>query len=410
MLTSYRRLFAIPHVRSLLLWSLVARLYMPGLPIAVTFLVAGWTGSYTLAGLVVGAFTLGVALVGPLRGRMADRGGVDRLVLVCALAFATGLLALCLLPGSHWWTALPLALVTGLFSSPANQIVRGLWPRITSGPDRQAVYAAEATLQELVFVFSPVLAAGAVALAGPRTALALLAALGLAGALGLVWALRRAGLTGAAPAEEGEPSAAGPRRSLLRIPALSALVALLLLMIGGIIGVDLAIVAWANELRAPEYVMVLASIWALGSVAGGLIAGALPGRPHLTRRAAAAALGIVLLVPFAPPITDLPTPLLAAPALFVSGLTIAPTLAAAMGRLSDLAPPHRRSEAFGWMNTATATGGAIAAPLTGALVDLGGIASGMGGAAVLVAVAAALTVFVPAAARPRTAELTRQGD
>ena len=399
-LANYRRLFAVPHVMSLLVWSLTARFYTPGLMIAVTFLVQGWTGSYTLAGLVAGAFTLGMALVGPLRGRMADRGGVDRLILVCAVVFTVGLSVLALLPASLWWLSIPLALGTGLFGTPANQIVRALWPRLTRGPERQAIYAAEATTQELLFVFSPILTAAVVAMAGPRYALLMLAVLGLSGAVGFAWALRRAGVTGPAPDEEGtaapvsDRARPGRRRSLLRSPALCLIFAMCLLIVCGVMGMDLVIVAWANELNAPQYVMVLASVWALGSLVGGAIAGGRKGTPRLPLRAFAAALGMAALIPFMPPITHLPTPLLITPLLFVSGLALAPTLAAVMGRLGETAPAHRRAEAFGWLATAMSTGGAIAGPLTGALVDTHGIAGGTLGAVCLVTVAAVFSLFL----------------
>ncbi|MFE1166000.1 MFS transporter [Nocardiopsis sp. NPDC058789] len=405
MLANYRRLFAVPHVLSLLTWSLAARFYTPGLMIAVTFLVQGWTGSYTLAGLVAGAFTLGMAMVGPLRGRMADRGDSDRLVLVCGVVFTVGLVTLALLPASLWWVSIPLALGTGLFGTPANQIVRALWPRLTTGSERQAIYAAEATTQELVFVFSPILTAGVVALAGPRWALLLLGILGLMGAVGFALSLRRAGVTG--PAEPDRPgavprdagggadrTAAPADRSLLFHPVLCLLFVMCATIVSGVVGMDLVIVAWANELEAPHYVMVLASIWALGSLVGGAVAGALRGTPRLPLRAFGAALGIAVLVPFLPPVSHLPTPLLITPLLFVSGLALAPTLAAVMGRLGDAAPAHRRAEAFGWMATAMGIGAALAGPLTGALVDTNGIAGGALGATVLVLVAAVLSLFL----------------
>lgn len=419
-LANYRRLFAVPHVLSLLTWSLAARFYTPGLMIAVTFLVQGWTGSYTLAGLVAGAFTLGMALVGPLRGRMADRGNSDRLVLVCGVVFTVGLTALALLPASLWWVSIPLALGTGLFGTPANQIVRALWPRLTKGSERQAIYAAEATTQELLFVFSPILTAGVVALAGPRWALLLLGVLGLMGAVGFALSLRRAGVTGpaapdpvAAPSGDATGSEGAPgegeggsgscerqRRSLLFYPALCLVFAMCMMIVSGVVGMDLVIVAWANELNAPHYVMVLASIWALGSLVGGAVAGSLKGTPRVPLRAFGAALGLAVLVPFLPPVSHLPTPLLITPLLFVSGLALAPTLAAVMGRLGDTAPAHRRAEAFGWMATAMSTGAAVAGPLTGALVDTNGIAGGALGAVGLVLLAAVLSLFLPRTDEP----------
>ncbi|WP_017584738.1 MFS transporter [Nocardiopsis ganjiahuensis] len=417
MLANYRRLFAVPHVLSLLTWSLAARFYTPGLMIAVTFLVQGWTGSYTLAGLVAGAFTLGMAMVGPLRGRMADRGNSDRLVLVCGAVFTIGLTTLALLPASLWWLSIPLALGTGLFGTPANQIVRALWPRLTTGAERQAIYAAEATTQELLFVFSPILTAGVVALAGPRWALLLLGVLGLMGAVGFALSLRRAGVTGPAETESAsarsgeaggrssEPSSR-PGRSLLFHPALCLLFVMCMAIVSGVVGMDLVIVAWANELNSPQYVMVLASVWALGSLVGGAVAGALKGAPRLSLRAFGAAAGIAVLIPFLPPVNHLPTPLLITPLLFVSGLALAPTLAAVMGRLGDAAPAHRRAEAFGWMATAMSTGAAVAGPLTGALVDTQGIAGGALGATVLVLVAAVLSLFLPGSVAATTAPVS----
>ncbi|GHD34189.1 MFS transporter [Nocardiopsis kunsanensis] len=407
-LTNYRRLFGVPHVLSLLVWSLAARFYMPGQMIAVTFLVEDWTGTYSYAGLVAGAFTLGMALVGPLRGRMADRGGSDRLVMVCGVVFAAGMVTLALLPAFLWWMAVPLALVTGVFGSPANQIVRGLWPRLTRGPERQAIYAAEATTQELLFVFSPIVTAAVVTWAGPRAAMLMLAVLALAGAVGFFLALRRARVTGPAPVEEGAEEPGGRRRSLIRVPALALLFTMALLAVGGVIGMDLTIVAWANELNTPQYVMVLASVWALGSLVGGAIAGALPGSPRLVRRSLAATAGLMLLVPFMPPVLHLPTPLLVLPLLFLSGMTLAPLLAAVMGRIGDLAPSDRRSEAFGWMATALGTGGALASPAVGAMIDALGVAGGVAGAGLGLLAASGLSLFVrpPSEARPGVAEDT----
>ncbi|WP_304451378.1 MFS transporter [Nocardiopsis sp. YSL2] len=408
MWSNYRRLFAVPHVLSLLSWSLLARFYMPGQMIAVTFLVVEWTGSYTYAGVVAGAFTLGMALVGPLRGRMADRGGSDRLVLVCGAVFTTGLVVLALFPASLWWLAVPLALGTGLFGSPANQIVRALWPRLTRGPERQAIYAAEATTQELLFVFSPILTAGVVASWGARWSLLVLAVLALAGSIGFALALRRAGVTGPAPVEPAAAAAgdasgaaggaagragAGRRRSLVLHPVLGLLFAMCLLMIVGIIGTDLMIVAWANELDAPEYVMVLASVWALGSLVGGMVSGAVKGPPNLVRRCFATTLGLALVLPFLPPITHLPTPLLATPVLFLAGLAVAPTLAAVMGRIGDSAPSDRRAEAFGWLATAMGVGAAIAGPLAGGLIDGFGIAGGTAATVGALLVASVLSLF-----------------
>ncbi len=400
MLSIYRHLFAVPHVAPLLCWSILSRLYLPGIPVSMTFLVTSWERSYAEAGLVVGAFTVGVGLISPLRGRMADRGDTDRLMLVCGIAVAVGFLVVTVLPAHLWWLAIPVTLVSGLFAPPANQVVRGLWPRIVTGRDRQAVYGVEATLQELLYIVGPTLTAGAVAVANPRVALVMVAASALAGSVGLAVTLRRAGLTSAAPEQ---PTGAAPRTSLVRVTGLLPLFGVMLLVNGGVVAVDMGIVAWANELARPEYVMVLASVLALGSLAGGLIAVAMRGTPRLFRRAFACALGVAVLASLVPPVLQLPSPLLVAPALFLAGMAFAPTLAAAMDRISDVLPVERRAEGFGWLTTAMTTGAALGSPLVGALMDLGGIALGFGGAATMIAVAAVLALRVPASASNHSA-------
>ncbi|GAA1105624.1 MFS transporter [Nocardiopsis composta] len=392
---SYRRLFAVPDVGSLLFWSLAARLHIGGMPIAVTFLVADWTGSYALAGMVAGGLTVGTALGGPIRGRMADRQPNDRLLLVSAVVYGGGLTAMAMLPAALWWAAVPLAVFTGVFQPPATQIGRALWPRLTSGPVRQTMFAAEATLQELLFIIGPLLAAMVVGFGGGRTGLLVLGAIACTGAVGFALALRRAGHTLPPRTSEtgggsGEP--AGRRRSLLTDAQVLLVICVIMLMVAGLGSIDLAMVAWSRELGTPGYAGGLMAVYSLGSLVGGLIAGTLAGRPRIPRRAFGTAAGALLLVPLLPPVLHLPTPWLIGPVLFVAGLAIAPTVAAVTERVGDLAPPDRRGEAYGWMTTATTGGISLASPLTGWLIDLGGIALGVAGAAALAVLGALLTL------------------
>ncbi|PSL00821.1 putative MFS family arabinose efflux permease [Murinocardiopsis flavida] len=392
MLRSYRRIFEVPDLLPILIWSMLARLHLPGMPIALTFLVADWTGSYGLAGIAVGALTLGNAIAGPLRGRMADRGATDRIMVLCGLVFASGLTVIALLPAALWWASVPLALATGLFQPPAGQVARALWPRLTTGSVRQTMYATESTVQELLFVVGPLLAAAMVAVSGGRVAVLVLAGVSLSSSIAFALVLRRTGHAGAVVPEGGPQS--GPRRSLLRSRSLILLFALMLLLVAGLGAVDLVIVAWGRELGSPGVTGGLAAIWALGSAVGGFVAGALTRPPRLARRAAAAALGVAVLVPLLPPFTSL-SPWLISPVLFAAGLAIAPTLAAATSLIGEIAPEERRAEAFGWLNTAVATGLAGSAPVAGWLLDVAGVAAGVGAAAVAMALAAVLSLLVP---------------
>src|SRR3954451_20139737 len=48
---------------------------MTGTPLAMSFLIAGWSGSYAIAGLVGAVLMAGLGVAGPVRGRVADRRG-----------------------------------------------------------------------------------------------------------------------------------------------------------------------------------------------------------------------------------------------------------------------------------------------------------------------------------------------
>lgn len=79
-------MLAVPGMTPLLAMSLLARTAITADAMALTmYVVVGLGMSYTAAGAVVAALTAGVALGGPLLGRMVDRRGL-RVVL-----------------GSRWW-------------------------------------------------------------------------------------------------------------------------------------------------------------------------------------------------------------------------------------------------------------------------------------------------------------------
>lgn len=393
MLGPYKQMAAVPHLPSLLAWSLFGRLHITGTPIAITFLVAGWTGSYALAGTVSALLTAGVSVAGPLRGRSADRQPATRLLGYTAAGYGLGLTALALLPGSAWPAALLIAPLAGLFQPPVIPLGRATWPRIADGPARDAAYTAESTLQELLFVVGPTLTAGAVALVNARAALIGLAVVAMAGAAGFGLALRRAGLEKPVPAGPG-----AVRRNpftLFRIPGLVRMIAGTLLIVAALNSVDLVMVAWSRDRGTPALAGVLAAVWAIGSLSGGLLSGLVTGPPHLPRRLGLMALSMIVTVPTLPPILHGSSPLLVGAVLTVGGATIAPAIAANMTRIGDLAPPDRRGEVFGWVGTATTAGAALSAPVTGWLVDGYGSAAGVAGGAVFGIVAVLLALRPP---------------
>ncbi|QUH05038.1 MFS transporter [Saccharopolyspora erythraea] len=410
MLRPYRLLAAVPNATSLMVCSLLGRLHMPAIAMVMSFLIADWTGSYATGGVLGAALTIGQGIAGPLRGRAADRSSAPKLLLATGALYGVGLVVIALLarPGGPldpelWWVLLPLCMLTGLAHPPVTQVGRAIWPRISRGPAREAAYAVEATMQELLFVVTPVLAASAVAFWNPVVATLLCAVASAVGPAVFAAALWRAGLRDAPIRAEG-----GGGASLFRLPGFVPMLAFSALIVGGLVSVDLVLVGWSRERGTPELAGILAAVWAVGSLVGGLLVGGVTGRPRLWLRALLAALGLVALVPALPPLAEPASPWLVGVILFAGGTAIAPTLAAVNGRLAEIAPEERRSEAFGWFSTATTTGVAVASPVAGSMLDTAGpaAAAAAAGTAALMSVLLVARHSVRGSRVPRVAEET----
>ncbi|MFD1149466.1 MFS transporter [Saccharothrix hoggarensis] len=377
MLRPYRQLAAIPHLPWLLLWSLVGRIHLPATPLAVSFLIAGWTGSYAVAGVVGGALTLGMGVAGPLRGRAADRSPAGRLLLVTASGYGVGIAVLGVLPAvtpsGTWPVAVAVAFLTGLSTPPVTAMSRASFPRLATGPAQSAVFTVEASMQEVMYIVGPALAATVVAVWNAQVALWMCGVLAVLGALGFGGALRRAGLD--RPVSD---QARHGGRTLLRDGSLVLGLLTALCLVASLVSIDMVIIAWARDLGSPAVAGVLTAVWGVGSTVGGLIAGGLTGQPRFTRRMLLMALGVAPLVLVLPPVLEPSSVWLVGLVLGVGGMAIAPAIAANNQRISGLAPDDRKAEAFGWMGTFTTAGSALALPLAGSLLDHFGPAAAAG--------------------------------
>jgi MFS family permease len=392
-LSGYRELWRTHGVMALLASSLLARLPMLTTMVPLAFLAKDLSGSFRWAGVVAGAYSIGTAIAGPLWSRTADRRGPRGVLLITGIAWSVVCVSLALLPAGLY-RAMPLfTLVCGALVPPVMQTLRAAWPRVVQGPALRTAYAVDATAQELLFMVGPMLGATAVSVASPRLGVLLA---GSASAVFIWWyALRQPKPLARAHHSEVPLST----RQLLwhrhRLPLILSFG----LWIMAFNGISLGIVAFADEHGQRLIAGIFEAVWAFGSLVGGAVAGALPGRrtSYLWRRAALVTAGMLLCVFATWSAVSLGV------ALAVSGLTLAPAIGALYERLGALTPDTVRTEVFGWMGAAAMGGAAIGAAVSGTVIESFGVRYVWLLAAVLAGTSLVLLLRIPADAEPSLA-------
>jgi MFS family permease len=375
-----------PGALRLFALSIVARVPLTMLSIALLIHAQHLTGSFAAAGIVVGAYAVAVGVGGPVLGQLVDRRGQTAALLASAAASAGLLVAVAVLPASAPFLALVgLAGAIGLATPPLGACLRTLLPGLL--PDAGAVraaYAVEATASELTWVSGPPLALGLGALWSTGGALLFAGAALLIGTAGFA----------AQPASRAwQPDRDAPRSrgGSLRAPAMRTLV-IVLIAVGALFGaVEVAVAAAADGLGAAAAAGPLLGIWGAGSLLGGMLAVRLGGGAH-----SAAGLGLVLVALTAGHLLLVPAAgsvLALAAVLLVAGAAIAPTYATVYAMVDRAAPEGTATEAFAWLATAVAIGASSGSALAGALADGAGPAAAFalaGGAGAIALLATAL--------------------
>ena len=393
----YRRLLGEPALRGLAVADVCARL--PQGMVAITLLlVAATHASMTTAGLVVAGYTLGQAVTGPLRGRLADRYGLARVCAFCGCGYAVALLGLLAgsLAGSPAWLLVAAAAAAGLIVPPLSPGMRSLWSAQAPRALRQTAFALDAAVFDLAYLTGPVVASALAVGVAPAAAVGLLLALTGAAIVMIGRRSRPAVAEGglAAPARRGAP---GPLHS----PALRRL-----LITGGLLNAALS----ATEVALTGYVRQHHALWASGPLLAGVSAGSIVGSLLLGARGSGALAGETgrrlprLLACYALGLAALTAASLYAPLIAVAaplaGLFLGPSLATLFNLASSAsdgasggAPGEAAgggTEAQGWLNSVMNGGAAAGAALAGAAAGQPVLALAL--AAALAAAAAASSI------------------
>jgi MFS family permease len=361
MLTPYVDLMRRPGAAAFFCAGVLGRMPISMIGLGIVILISRETGSYGLAGAVSGVSVVAIALTGPVQGRLVDRFGQARLLLIGSLVCTAALLGLLVAVRADApdWVLYAVAAVAGGTRPQVGSFVRARWSHVLDrGRTLQTAYALEAVGDEVVFIVGPVLVTVLATEVSPYAALMAAAALGFAGTfwLGL---LRGTDPPGRRRATGSEP---------LPLPWLSLL---LLSLIGAGLGAalgsaEVVTVAFTAEHGVPQMSGVVLAVWALGSLIAGLWYGGVHWRAPVERRLL---IGAVALAVTMAPLPWVDSVLLLGVALFGCGMTIAPTLVALTACVEEWVPPQRLTEAITWTVTGLLLGVAPGNAVAGQAID-----------------------------------------
>ncbi len=336
-----------------LLGALVAGSFSFGMVSLGLFLtVAAAAGSVGLAGVAVGAFSLGSAGLAPLRGRLIDRRGARPWLPLLAGGYAASLLLVDVLAerAAPVWLLVAFSAAAGASAPPLIATVRGLWVRTVDAPQLRRAYALTALVVDIGQVAGP--AATGLLVAVSRSSALAICALAAFGAASLVAGHPRDNRPNADTPHSRPPFASRPLRVLLSVSvALGAALGL----------VEVAVPAAATAWRVTAYSGLLLAAFSVGSVAGGLWFGRREWRrPPGTRYLLAA---LLLGIGLGPMILAEKAATLA-PLLVVAGFAFGPATISLFEAL-DVFAPDGGTEALALVTTAQAIGSAFGASVAG---------------------------------------------
>ncbi len=346
--------------------SAVARLPMAMIGLATLLYVQRVTGSFAVAGLVSAAMLIGVSCGSVAQGRVIDRGGPTRPLLVAAVAQAVAgvMLIFAIESRASLATLAACAVVVGLTQPAMPGSSRALWTRLVpAGRQRDAAFSYEAISLEVFFILGPSMAALLVTTPWPGTGTAIALTLTVAGTV--AFALTRAVRTHR-PAPGGKT---GGAFGALAAPGLRTVV-LASLGFGLVIGtVEVGVPAVTAAAGSAALGGVLLSAWSVASVLAGIVYAMhpWPRPPHLRLPA--------LLLAFAVCVAGMavagPLPALVV-AMVLAGATITPQVTAQSLAVEATAPPGTATEAFGWVVTAATLGLSVGQSASGLVVQAAG--------------------------------------
>jgi hypothetical protein len=384
---TYRTLLRAPGAAAFFLTAAVGRVGIAMTSLGIVWLVHARTGSYATAGLVTGGFAVAEAVAGPQLARLADRFGQTRVLPPVLLAHAGAVTTLLVLVtgGTPDWLMTAGGVLAGATIPQLGALSAARWAALLRDGRAAALptaFALESLANELAYLAGPALVSILGASGYPAAGTVLAAVLVVAG--GMCFAAQRR----TAPHTSCAAGRQRTGRGLLR-PGFVVLAGVNLAIGGFFGGMQISVTAFALEHGSAGIAAVLFTVSSCASLLAGWLYGLCQWRTVLRVQLAVAAGGLAIGC----------LPLLLARSPFELGFAVALTglaipLILILCSLLAEASVHRDvlTQAFAWLNSASAAGSAGAAAAAGWAVDTFGTHGGLAVAAIAAGAMAVLAL------------------
>ena len=370
----YAEIFRIPGAWRFSAAGVIGRVQMSMYGLGTVLLVAGGTGRYGVAGAVAAAGSLGSACCAPQAAKLADRHGQRVVLLPLVTAFAVTVAALIAAVELHapdWVLFIP-AVLSGASMPSLGSMVRARWNNLLAdSPHLHTAFSFESVADELVFVLGPAVVTLLSTELFPAAGLLVATVVCVAGVLWFV--AHRATEPPPVTVPIRSTSQERPHRRGLAAPALIVLVPVYVFLGAMFASIDLSTVGFAQHFGHKALAGLILGTYALGSATGGLWYGSRTWRSPIERRFA---ITLALTVTGVATFWVQPSLLTLVPVIYLSGMTIAPTLIAGFSLVQAQARPGRGTEALTWLSTGIAVGVATGSSVVGFVIDAHGPRAG----------------------------------